>query len=90
MLKPTFTNLFKKERKLMQKRGRDMDVLFLIMSELIKEQPLLPKHEDHPLRGKWDGCRECHIEPDWLLIYEKDKAERKIVFHRTGSHSDLF
>jgi len=90
MLKPTFTNPFRKQRKLMQKRGKDMDELSQILSLLINEQPLPPKCENHTLRGNWKGCQECHVEPNWLLIYEIDKSEQKIIFHRTGTHSDLF
>jgi len=90
MLTPTFTNPFKKNRKLMKKRNRDMDKLTEVMDLLINEQPLLPKHEDHLLHGEYQGKRECHIEPDWLLIYRIDKDDHRIIFYRTGSHSDLF
>ena len=62
------------------------EVIFLI----INEKPLLPKHENHPLHGKYKGKWECHIEPDWLLIYRTDTANNKVVFYRTGTHSDLF
>jgi mRNA interferase YafQ len=90
MLKITFTKLFRKQRNLMQKRGRDMDELTEVMFLLVNELPLLPKHENHPLHGNWKGCQECHVEPNWLLIYEIDKSEQKIIFHRTRTHSDLF
>jgi len=90
MLNPTFTGPFKKDRKLMNKRNKDIDELTKVMSLLINEQPLLPKHENHPLHGNYHDKWECHIEPDWLLIYRIDKAKRRIIFHRTGSHSDLF
>jgi mRNA interferase YafQ len=81
---------FNKNRKLMQKRGRDIHLLREVMFMLINEQPLLPKHENHPLRGKLRGKWECHVQPDWLLIYRIDKANNKITFYNTGTHSDLF
>jgi len=90
MLNPTFTGPFKKDRKLMQKRHQEMNKLTDIMALLINEQPLLPKHENHPLHGKYKGKWECHIEPDWTLIYRIDEVNRKVVFYRTGSHADLF
>jgi mRNA interferase YafQ len=90
MLKPTFTDSFKQDRKLMKKRNMDMDKLNDVINLLINELPLLPRHENHPLHGKYQGKWECHAEPDWVLIYRIDKAERKIIFYRTGSHSDLF
>jgi mRNA interferase YafQ len=90
MLAPNFHGSFKRERKLMKKRNKDMNKLTEVMALLINEQPLLPKHENHPLHGEYAGWWECHVEPDWVLIYRIDKADRKIVFNRTGSHSDLF
>ena len=75
MLNPTFTGIFKQERKQMKKRSKDMDKLNELMTLLINEQPLQPKHENHPLRGKYKGKWECHIEPDWLLIYRIDKIK---------------
>jgi len=90
MLEPTFTGPFKKDRKLMKKRNRDMDKLTKVINLLINEQPLLPKHENHPLHGEYLGKWECHIEPDWVLIYRIDEKEPKIIFYRTGSHSDLY
>ena len=90
MLNPTFTGPFKKDHKLMQKRHQEMNKLTDIMALLINEQPLLPKHENHPLHGKYKGKWECHIEPDWTLVYRIDEANRKVVFYRTGSHADLF
>ena len=90
MLIPNFHGSFRRDRKLMEKRNRDMGKLVEVMALLINEQPLLPKHENHPLHGEYKGWWECHVEPDWLLIYRIDKAERRIVFYRTGSHSDLF
>jgi len=90
MLNPAFTGSFKKDSKLMKKRNKDKGKLNEVIALLINEQPLLPKHENHPLHGKYQGKWECHIEPDWLLIYRIDDVNRRIVFYRTGSHSDLF
>jgi len=90
MLNPTFTDAFKKDRKLVQKRGRNMDKLSEVMFMLMNEQPLLPRHKNHPLRGKHRGKWECHVEPDWLLIYRVDETNSKITFYNTGTHSDLF
>jgi len=90
MLKHTFTGPFKQDRKLMKKRGKDMDKLNDVLALLINEQPLLPKHEDHPLHGTHKGKRECHVEPDWLLMYRVDTENRRIIFHNTGTHSDLY
>ena len=90
MLNSDFHGSFKKDRKLMKKRNMDMDKLIGLMDLLINEKPLLPKHENHPLHGKYQGWWECHVTPDWVLIYRIDDAKRKIVFYRTGSHSDLF
>jgi len=90
MLDPTFTGPFRKDRKLMQKRNKDMDKLTEVMDLLINEIPLQPKHENHPLHGNYEGKMECHVEPDWLLIYRIVKEDRRIMFYRTGSHSDLY
>ena len=90
MLTPAPTGLFKRDRKLIKKRNMNMDKLDEVMNLLINEQPLLPRHKNHPLHGKWEGTFECHIEPDWLLIYDTDLSIQKITFHRTGSHSDLY
>ena len=90
MLKPIYIKLFRKQFKLMQKRGLDVDKLGKIMEMIINEQPLPPERNNHPLHGEWKGMLECHIEPNWLLIYEIDKSAGEVTFHRTGSHSDLF
>ena len=74
----------------MGKRGLNLDKLREVTDMIIYEQPLLPKHEDHPLHGNYKGKRGCHVEPDWVLIYRIDKKNRKVVFHHTGSHSDLY
>lgn len=90
MLKPSYTKQFDKDLKRMLKRGKKENKIKIIIRRLINEEILEPKYRDHKLIGKYKDRRECHIEPDWLLIYLIDKTEKKIVFERTGSHSDLF
>jgi mRNA interferase YafQ len=90
MLNPIFTGSFKKDRKLMQKRNKDLNKLTEVMALIINEKPLLPSHKNHPLHGFYQGKWECHVEPDWLLIYRTETEKNKVVFYRTGSHSDLF
>ena len=90
MLKPTFTSAFKKDRKLMKKQNKDMDKLNEVMSMILNGQTLLPKHKNHPLQGNYEDWWECHIEPDWLLIYRINKKNHRVIFNRTGSHSELF
>ena len=90
MLMPFYYGSFKKDRKLMAKQNKDMDKLSEVMNLLINEQPLPQKHENHPLHGDYIGWWECHVRPDWLLIYRVDKTNNNIVFYRTGSHSDLY
>ena len=90
MLHPTFTGPFMKDRKLMQKRNKDLDKLTEVMALLINEKPLLAKHKNHLLHGKYHGKWECHVKPNWLLIYCIEAENRRVVFYRTGSHTDLF
>jgi mRNA interferase YafQ len=88
MLKPAYTNQFKKELDLMIRRGKDMLKIAAVITALIEQKSLEPKHRDHPLSGNFKGRRDCHVEPDWVLIYKVDDEE--IIFERTGTHSDLF
>ncbi len=88
MLNPIQVSQFKKDVKLCQKRNKDMNKLKALMLLLIEEKPLPSEYRDHPLRNNWNHHRDCHIEPDWLLIYKIDRKD--IYFVRTGSHSDLF
>jgi len=83
-----FTKQFKKDFKRVQKRGKKLKKLKIVMSQLIDEEVLERRYRDHVLVGNYRNRRECHIEPDWLLIYKLDGNE--IVFERTGSHADLF
>ena len=88
MKTPAFTNQFDKDMKLAKKQSKDLTTIKAIMFDLICETPLPPKHNDHPLIGNYKGHRECHIEPDWLLIYMY--AGDEIRFVRNGSHSELY
>ena len=90
MFKSVRTGKFKKEFSLAEKRGKDMDKLIEIMRMIICEEPLPPQCRNHLLHGKWEKTFECHVEPDWLLIYEIDKSIGEVIFHRTGTHADLF
>jgi mRNA interferase YafQ len=79
---------FKRDVKRLQKRGKDLEKLKNIIRLLVKAENLAQKHRDHQLKGLLKDCRECHIEPDWLLIYRIEGSELCLV--RTGSHADLF
>lgn len=87
-LAPSRSGRFKKDYRLMKRRGKDMSKIQQIMKVLADEEPLEPRHRDHNLVGNYVGCRECHVEPDWLLIYTV--GDDWIRFERTGTHSDLF
>ena len=85
-----FTNQFKKDIKLADKQGKDIDKLFKVVDILANGEQLDDKFRDHDLSGNYKGCRECHIEPDWLLIYEIDNGILVLMLNRVGSHSELF
>ncbi len=86
----TSTSQFKKDLKVAKKRGLDLDELFQIVDYLADDIPLPPNNHNHQLVGDYKGSWECHINPDWLLIYSKDKQIKIITLKRTGTHSDLF
>ena len=88
MLKPVYTRQFGRDVKRLQKRGRDMGKLKAIVRLLLEETPLDPLRRDHKLVGSYQGRRECHLEPDWLLIYKREA--NAIIFERSGTHADLF
>ena len=82
------TKAFKRDIRKMVKRAKNLEKLYAVI-ELLAEGARLPtKYRDHNLTGNWQGCRECHVEPDWLLIYEIN--DNSLFLERTGSHSDLF
>ena len=84
------TSRFKKDVKLIQKQGKDLEKLFSVVEKISDGEELAPSFRDHSLSGEYSGCRECHIEPDWLLIYEVFDDVLVLVLSRTGSHSELF
>ena len=90
MLTPSRQSRFKKDVKLAEKRGKNIQKLKDILLELLNGNELDQKYKDHQLIGNYSNTRECHIEPDWLLIYRIDAEERILHLIRTGSHSDLF
>jgi mRNA interferase YafQ len=88
MLIPIFERRFLKEVQKAQKRGKDMEKLKDIVQLLLSEKVLPAKNRNHKLKGNFSGYWECHIEPDWLLVYKLKKTE--VIFARMGTHSDLF
>jgi mRNA interferase YafQ len=88
MLIPIVNRQFDKDLKRMQKRRKNIEKIKILIRSLIAEESLDPIHRDCKLIGNWQGRRECHIESDWLMIYNKEK--NRIIFERTGTHSDLF
>ncbi len=79
---------FTRDVKRMRKRGKNLNKLKIIVSKLAQDEPLEPRHKDHALSNNWRDSRDCHIEPDWILIYTVD--EESLRLERTGTHSDLF
>lgn len=90
MLDVVLSNRFKKDLKLAAKRGFDLAELETVVNRLAAQQPLPDKNRDHTLTGDYIGFRECHIRPDWLLIYRVDGEDLVLFLFRTGSHTDLF
>ena len=90
MLDIVLSNRFRKDIKLASKRGYNLDLMDKVVDKLSRQEPLPPKNMDHALSGDYAGFRECHIQPDWLLIYRIDDRELILFLSRTGTHSDLF
>lgn len=90
MLTPVFTTQFRKDFKLCQKRGFKLDKLAIVMKMLESEVQLPQSYREHTLKGEYNNLLECHIEVDWLMIYDIDQNAKEIYFIRTGTHSDLF
>lgn len=84
------TGKFKKSLKLAKKRGLDLKLLDKVITMLQNDIPLEEKYRDHKLKGKYQGFRECHIQPDWLLIYLKENDVLTLTLVDTGTHADLF
>jgi mRNA interferase YafQ len=81
---------FKRQLKILRKRAYKMELLEDVVTALSEGKTLEPKYRDHALHGEYVGYRECHITPDWLLIYKIKASVLVLVLHRTGTHSDLF
>ena len=90
MLKIVPSNQFKRDLKLARKRGCKIEHLRDVVNALANEQKLDEKYRDHRLAGNYNGFRECHIEPDWLLVYRINQNALELFLFRTGTHSDLF
>lgn len=88
IVKPTAK--FQRDLKRVQKRGYDISLLTDVIKKLAAGEQLPEKNRDHSLSGDYVNCRECHITPDWLLVYEIDHGELILYLTRTGTHSDLF
>ena len=85
-----FTSQFKKDIKRARKQGKNLDELFSVIVTLLNNIPLEEQYRDHALKGEYSSYRECHIEPDWLLIYQKVDDCLILILYRVGSHSELF
>lgn len=90
MLDIRYSTKFKRDYKAVMKRGYNPKLLQDVLEILCSEQPLPPKYKDHNLSGNFEGYRECHIAPDWLLIYKIERSILTLILTRTGTHSDLF
>ena len=82
------TKRFERDLKRIRKRGKQLDKLWSVVDRLLNDEPLEARLREHTLSGQWQSFRECHIEPDWLLIWRE--TEESLILVRTGSHSDLF
>ena len=83
-----YTTQFKRDYKRIRKQNKDIDKLKIVIKKLVAGKRLEPKYKDHQLLGNWKGHRDCHIEPDWILIYRTE--DDTLFLERTGSHSELF
>ena len=90
MYQVAYTARFKKQRKRLKARKYDISLLDEVVRRLAAGERLPEKYHDHALQGKWNGCRDCHILPDWILIYKIDQGVLTLLLCETGSHSDLF
>ena len=81
---------FKKDLRRAAKRGKDLSLIAEAIDRLANGEALPPEYRDHPLKGKYIGYRECHLEDDWLLVYKRDKGCLILLLSRTGTHQNLF
>lgn len=88
MRKPEFTGAFHRDIKIAKKRKKDMKKMEIFMRLMIEGSPIPEKYKTHPLKGEYTDYLDSHIEPDWLIIYRIEND--RVLFARTGSHSDLF
>ncbi len=90
MYKVSYAKQFKKDLKRCEKRGLPMKELQIVIDLLIKDNHLPPKYRQHKLSGNFEGCWECHIKADWLLVWEEYEDELVLLLTNTGSHADIF
>ncbi|MCL2741451.1 MAG: type II toxin-antitoxin system YafQ family toxin [Oscillospiraceae bacterium] len=90
MLKPALSNQFKRDYGLLKRRGYDIPRLEAVIMSLLRQEPLGPRHRDHPLKGGWGGYRSCHIADDWVLIYRVEVDKLRLMLSRTGTHADIY
>jgi mRNA interferase YafQ len=90
MRTPIFTKKFEKELEKCKSRGLKIEEIKTVMKKIVNDSPLEVRYKNHLLSGNYVGCFECHIKPDWLLIYMLDNEANTATFLRTGTHSDLF
>ena len=90
MLEIVMSNRFKRDLKLAAKRGYDLELMNRVVTKLSRREPLPEKFRDHALAGAYAGFRECHLQPDWLLVYRVEEQELILFLARSGTHADLF
>ena len=90
MLTIRYEASFKRDYKRIKRRGYDLCLIEEVIDLLIQQKPLPERYKDHGLIGDYVGCRECHITPDWLLVYQISQDKLILILTRTGTHSDLF
>jgi len=89
-MKFSTTSQYRKDIKRIQKQGLDLSLLNIVLEILLAGKPLPPQYKDHALMGNYIGLRECHIRPDWLLVYSVNNDKLVLTATRTGSHAELF
>ena len=89
MMKFSTTSQYRKDIKRIQKQGLDLSLLNTVLKILLAGKPLPPQYKDHALKGNYIGLRECHIRPDWLLVYSVNNNKLVLTATRTGSHAEL-
>ena len=90
MLTPFPTAAFRRDLRKCQRRGLPIEEMSRVIRDLAEEKVLDARYRDHPLSGSYAGYRECHVRPDWLLIYRIDRGKLLLVLTRSGTHADLF